>query len=318
MSVTVYAWAWTERPSGGTYLPLRSLWWASRSNWGDSASHFFLIYHFLQQWNLPLCSDTSTGSITHSSDGLTARMSVCVCVCLAVLCVWICVGHLSAVRKGLDLCGCLCIKLPSHHTRRTQRPFCSKNVSQFPFARTWRDRCKRLEAASGIGGGDNVNLQECDPHHSDWFKRGAWRGERSPAALQQKKWNIIPVTIKPYLRDPFFFQPIAVVCQLPGRVMAAFSFAADLCWLTVFLRANQNRTWRFLSNTVGGERIGSKIKDQLIQIPVKTYYDLSLVRSRLVNDFSLTGLDSELSMSDTEGSQHLKDGTSKYIYDTSL
>lgn len=77
----------------------------------------------------------------------------CVCVCLAVLCVWICVGHLSAVRKGLDLCGCLCIKLPSHHTRRTQRPFCSKNVSQFPFARTWRDRCKRLEAASGIGGG---------------------------------------------------------------------------------------------------------------------------------------------------------------------
>lgn len=93
--------------------------------------------------------------------------------------------------------------------------------------------------------------------------------------------------------------------------MAAFSFAADLCWLTVFLRANQNRTWRFLSNTVGGERIGSKIKDQLIQIPVKTYYDLSLVRSRLVNDFSLTGLDSELSMSDTEGSQHLKDGTFK-------
>lgn len=95
--------------------------------------------------------------------------------------------------------------------------------------------------------------------------------------------------------------------------MAAFSFAADLCWLTVFLRAHQNRTWRFLSNTVGGERIGSKIKDQLIQIPVKTYYDLSLVRSRLVNDFSLTGLDSELSMSDTEGSQHLKDGTSKYV-----
>lgn len=68
----------------------------------------------------------------------------------------------------------------------------------------------------------------------------------------------------------------------------------------------------------GGKRIGSKIKDQLIQIPVKTYYDLSLVRSRLVNDFSLTGLDSELSMSDTGGSQHLKDGTSKYIYDTSL
>lgn len=95
--------------------------------------------------------------------------------------------------------------------------------------------------------------------------------------------------------------------------MAAFSFAADLCWLTVFLRAHQNRTWRFLSNTVGGERIGSKIKDQLIQIPVKTYYDLSLVRSRLVNDFSLTGLDSELSMSDTEGSQHFKDGTSKYV-----
>lgn len=93
--------------------------------------------------------------------------------------------------------------------------------------------------------------------------------------------------------------------------MAAFSFAADLCWLTVFLRAHQNRTWRFLSNTVGGERIGSKIKDQLIQIPVKTYYDLSLVRSSLVNDFSLTGLDSELSMSDTGGSQHLKDGTFK-------
>lgn len=69
---------------------------------------------------------------------------------------------------------------------------------------------------------------------------------------------------------------------------------------------------------MGGERIGSKIKDQLIQIPVKTYYDLSLVRSSLVNDFSLTGLDSELSMSDTEGSQHLKDGTSKYIYDASL
>lgn len=69
---------------------------------------------------------------------------------------------------------------------------------------------------------------------------------------------------------------------------------------------------------MGGERIGSKIKDQLIQIPVKTYYDLSLVRSSLVNDFSLTGLDSELSMSDTGGSQHLKDGTSKYIYDTSL
>ena len=90
---------------------LRSLWWASaasRSDWGDSASHFFLIYHFLQQWNLPLCSDTSTGSITHSSDGLTARMSVCVCVCVAVLCVCEFVWAISQLCVRVWICVDVC------------------------------------------------------------------------------------------------------------------------------------------------------------------------------------------------------------------
>lgn len=44
---------------------------------------------------------------------------------------------------------------------------------------------------------------------------------------------------------------------------------------------------------------------------MKTYFDSSLVQSGPVNDFTLTGLDSELTMSDTGGSQHLKYGTSK-------
>lgn len=175
---------------------------------------------------------------------------------------WICVGHLSAageplVQAILKLCECLGIKLPSHHTHMHTHPHTRTHTHKglsvllpkcitVSFPRTWRDRCERLQAVSGIGG-DNVNSQECDPHHSHWFRRGVWRGERSPAALQQKKWNVIPVTIKPYLRC--LPQPIAIVCQLPRRVMGAFSLTSDLCLLTRLPRAHKHRAWRVLSNT---------------------------------------------------------------------
>lgn len=61
-----------------------------------------------------------------------------------------------------------------------------KNVSQFPFSAgtTWRDRC-------GVGGlappwGPNVNRQECDTHHSRWFRGGCSLGVRSQR-LQRNK-----------------------------------------------------------------------------------------------------------------------------------
>lgn len=75
------------------------------------------------------------------------------------------------------------------------------------------------------------------------------------------------------LKTPF--QPIAIVCQLAGRVIGAFSFTGDLCRLT---RAHKHKSWRVLSNN-------NLIKDQLGQITINTYYDLSLVLSSHIDDF---------------------------------
>lgn len=130
---------------------------------------------------------------------------VCVCVCVWLCCACEFVWAISQLCVRVWICVGVCA-LSSPLTTHAAHKGLSVPKMYHSFLLRGRDgtgvKGWRLRLASG---GDNVNLQECDPHHSDWFKRGAWRGERSPAALQQKKWNIIPVTIKPYLRDPFFF-----------------------------------------------------------------------------------------------------------------
>lgn len=154
------------------------------------------------------------------------------------LCDFVWAVHVGVRMEAfVNPCVCLGINLPSHHTHTTNKglsvPLHSKMYHCF-FLRTWQDRCKRLvvAAASGKEGG-NVNSRECDPHHSSWFRRGVWKGERSLTAVQPKRWNIISCDKWTLLKLPF--EPIAIVCQLPMWVMDAFSLTYDLCRLNVSL-----------------------------------------------------------------------------------
>lgn len=167
----------------------------------------------------PPCSDTSTSSITHSSDALTAPMRVYATMCDSLFLhefVWaisqLCVSVCACRRFWICVNVCALSFVLTTHTR-IQRPFCSSPKMYHSFFS--KDVTGQVWKAGGSvwHRGHNVNSQECDPYHSKWFRRGVCRGERSLTALQQKKWNIIPVTIKLKLT----FQPIAIVYQLCRR-----------------------------------------------------------------------------------------------------
>lgn len=208
----------------------RSLWWASVVSLpgvrSSCSSHLPHLSPLTAMESSPPCSDTSTSSITHCCDSSTApsrnaRISVTLCgPCLS------CAG--SCTRAFLNPCEHPAAQ-NSHSHKGLSVPLHSKMYHCFFF---------RGRDGTGVKGwwqrllqADNVNSQECDPRNGDRGERGFWRGERSLTAAKQKKWNIILRDGQPLLE--LLFQPIAIVCQLPGQVMAALSSSGDLCRSTI-------------------------------------------------------------------------------------
>lgn len=110
-------------------------------------------------------------------------------------------------------------------THRDTKAVLFQKCISVSFPGTWRNRCER-GCRRRLAWGHNVNRQECDTHHSNWFRRGVWRGEGVTHCTATKEMKHYPRDNQTPLKMPF--QPIAIVCQVAGRVMGAFSSAADL------------------------------------------------------------------------------------------
>lgn len=150
---------------GNTALRWRPISASLVSPVGDSVGvrrFFFLLLPHLSlltaMESSPPCSDTSTSSITHSSDALTAPMRVYATLCDSLCsCMNLCGPSLSCESQSalLNMCECLCIKLSStiHTHTRTHKGLSVwlQKCITVSFPRTWRDRCESLVAVSGIG-----------------------------------------------------------------------------------------------------------------------------------------------------------------------
>lgn len=144
--VSIYVWGGkTWHWGDGTCRPPWPLQWAtvaSLSELGARTPHFSLIYHSLQQWNLP----SMFRRILQLHNSLSWRFdsSVHTNMCVSLSFWWICVGQLSAAY------GCRHFWF-SVHTHKGLSVLLWKCITvSFPW--TWRDRCERLVAASGMGG----------------------------------------------------------------------------------------------------------------------------------------------------------------------